>query len=217
MRTRRLRVGGAFAAIAFAVLLGACSGGGGGEGVASAGGKSASGMNGDKKEKPSKKETEEAFRKFAQCMREHGVDVSDPKFDEDGGPVVFGGPTRGGEQGQPDQQKFEQANKECQHFIKDVVNQSGPKPDAEEQKKTQDQALKFAKCMRGHGIDMPDPKFDQSGGLAVDAGGNDPNDPKFREAQKICAKEAGLPKPGTKGPAVSGKGGNGPATQGRSR
>lgn len=216
MRTRRLRVGGAFAAIAFAVLLGACGGGGGSKGVASAGGKSASGTNGDKKEKPSKKETEEAFRKFARCMREHGVEVSDPQFNESGGPVVFGGPASGGEQAQPDQQKSDQANKECQHFIKDVVNQSGPKPDAKEQKKIQDQALMFAKCMRAHGINMPDPKFDD-GRAEVSLGGADPNDPNFKEAQEVCSKKAGLPKPGEKGGGVQGRTKDGGDIQGQSK
>lgn len=204
MRTRRLRVGGAFAAIALAVLLGACGGGGGGTGVASAGGKSGSGTSGDKKEKPSKKETEEAFRKFAQCMREHGVEMPDPQFDEDGGPVVAGS---GGDQAQPDRERFDQANKECEHFIKGVVNESGRKPDAKEQKKIQEQALKFAKCMRAHGIDMPDPKFDE-GRVEISPGGADPNDPKFKEAQEVCSKKAGLPKPGEKGEGRTKDGGD---------
>jgi hypothetical protein len=203
MRTRRLGTGGALAVLAFAVLLAACGGGGGGKQVASAGAQSASQSNKGGKGKPTKAEKEEAGRKFAQCMREHGIDIPDPKFDENGGPVVFGSDS-GGEQGQPGKQEFEQANKECEHFIKDVVNGSGRKPDAAEQKKLQEQALAFAKCMRQHGIDMPDPKF-QDGGVQITPGGTDPNDPKFQEAQKVCSKKAGLPKPKT-----STSGGNGP-------
>src|SRR4029453_2129315 len=121
-----------------------------------------------------------------------------------GGPVLFGSDS-GGAQGQPGNQEFEQANKDCEHFIKDVVNGSGRKTDAAGQKKVKEQALVFAKCMRQHGIDMPDPKF-QDGGVQITPGGTDPNDPKFREAQKVCSKKAGLPKPKT-----STGGGNGPA------
>jgi hypothetical protein len=206
MRTRRLGAGGALAVLAFALLLAACGGGGGGNGVASAGGQSASQSNKGGKGKPTKAEKEEAGRKFAQCMREHGIDIPDPKFDENGGPVVFSDTANGGGQGQPppDQQKLEQANKDCEHFIKDVVNGSGRKPDPAEQKKIQEQALAFAKCMREHSIDMPDPKI-QDGGVQITPGGADPNDPKFREAQKVCSKKAGLPKPKT-----STGGGNGP-------
>jgi hypothetical protein len=206
MRTGRLGTGGALAILAFAVLLlVACGGGGGGNGVASAGGQSASQANKGGKGKPTKAEKEEAGRKFAQCMREHGIDIPDPKFDENGGPVLFGSGS-GGEQGQPGNQEFEQANKDCEHFIKDVVNGSGRKPDPAEQKKLQEQALAFAKCMRQHGIDMPDPKF-QDGGVQITPGGTDPNDPKFQAAQKVCSKKAGLPKPKT-----STGGGNGPGS-----
>jgi hypothetical protein len=199
MHTRRFGLGGAFAAIGFAVLLSACGGGGGGDQVASASGESASRSNGDDTDKPSKAETEEAFRKFAQCMRERGIDVPDPQFDEEGGPVIFGGPDQGGEQGPGDPQKFEQADKECRHHLKDVVNQSGPKLDPEEKKKMEQQALDFAKCMREHGIDLPDPKFDD-GGVQITLGGVDSNDPKLQEAHEVCAKESGMPKPGEKGP-----------------
>jgi hypothetical protein len=199
MPRRRLGMGGVVVAVALGVLLAACGGGGGGGRVASAGGKSASQSNNDDNDKASKAETEEAFRKFARCMREHGLDVSDPQFDEGGGSVVFGGSAQGGEQAPPDQQKFDQANKECRHFIKGVVNESGRKPDPKEQKKIQGQALAFAKCMREHGIDLPDPKFDD-GRVQQQLGGGDPNDPTFKQAQKVCAKKAGLPKPGKKGP-----------------
>jgi hypothetical protein len=207
MHTRRFRVGGVLAVLAFAVLLGACGGGGGGDHVASAGGESAS-QSSKNKGKPTKAEKEEAGRKFAQCMREHGIDMPDPQFDENGGPVVFGGPAQDGDRGQPapDQQAFEQANKDCQHFMKDVVNGSGRKPDPEEQKKMQKQALAFAKCMREHGVDMPDPKF-EDGGVQITLDGTDPNDPKVKEAQDTCAKKAGLPEPKKGAGGVSGAGG----------
>jgi hypothetical protein len=76
-----------------------------------------------------------------------------------------------------------------------------------EQAKFLDQALKFARCMRAHGIDMPDPKA-QGGGISLgvrssrgDDGSNgiNPNSPAFQRAQKAC--ESLLP--GGKGPMPS--------------
>jgi hypothetical protein len=56
-----------------------------------------------------------------------------------------------------------------------------------------DGALKFAKCMRGHGIDMPDPTRSDNGGILQKFGGpgkrdRGPNDPKMKAADKACAK-----------------------------
>lgn len=215
MRTRRLGAGGAlavlaFAVLAFALLLAACGGGGGGNGVASAGGQSASQSNKGGKGKPTKAEKEEAGRKFAQCMREHGIDIPDPKFDENGGPVVFNDAANGGGQGQPpaDQQKLEQANKDCEHFMKGVVNGSGRKPDPAEQKKIQEQALAFAKCMREHGIDFPDPQFGENGEMTQAVRINDGDSQQFQQAQDACKQYA------PDGAITNGAPGGGAATGG---
>jgi hypothetical protein len=56
----------------------------------------------------------------------------------------------------------------------------------------QQAALAFAECMREHGIDMPDPQFDESGRVTqrIDAdSGVDPGDPDFEAAQEACADE----------------------------
>jgi hypothetical protein len=49
--------------------------------------------------------------------------------------------------------------------------------------------LKYAKCMRAHGVhNFPDPG--SGGGLTIDSSsGIDPNSPAFRSAQAACAKE----------------------------
>src|SRR5919201_159324 len=76
-------------------------------------------------------------------------------------------------------------------------------------------ALKFAKCMRENGIDMPDPKFSGSGGGVTfqlgtgsrngSSGGPNPDSPAFKAADKVChSKLAGLGK--------GGPGGDGPST-----
>jgi hypothetical protein len=90
----------------------------------------------------------------------------------------------------------------------------GPKePSKAEQAKFLDQALKFARCMRAHGIDMPDPQA-QGGGIRIGGprssrGGVgkdtiDPKSPAFQRAQKEC--ESFLPG-GKGGMKFSSKGG----------
>ena len=56
-----------------------------------------------------------------------------------------------------------------------------------------DQMLKFAQCMRDHGVDFPDPVF-SGGGMSIqvggaEAGGIDPTSKVFQAAQEACAKE----------------------------
>ena len=73
--------------------------------------------------------------------------------------------------------------------------------------------LAFSACMREHGIDMPDPKF-ENGGATVDLGGPggdgpqiDPNSQAFKDAEEACKS---LMPEGKGGPG----GGAGPVTQG---
>ena len=49
-------------------------------------------------------------------------------------------------------------------------------------------ALKFSKCMRDHGIDMPDPERVGTGGIRLTGGHFDPDDPKMKTAQAACQK-----------------------------
>jgi hypothetical protein len=53
-------------------------------------------------------------------------------------------------------------------------------------------ALKFAKCMREHGVDMPDPTRDSNGGIKITArsraGGTARNDAGMKAAQDACGK-----------------------------
>jgi hypothetical protein len=125
---------------------------------------------------------------FARCMRAHGVDIADPK-----GPGlsfhVTGHNTA----------QMEAAQKACGHFLQGTVKP----PSAAEQAKVRDNALKFAKCMRAHGVDFPDPRF--SGGKIMmevpGAGGGkpNPNDPTLQAAQRVCQHFMGPPPPGAPG------------------
>jgi hypothetical protein len=114
-------------------------------------------------------------------MREHGIDMPDPQVDEQGRVRVrVGGPGGGA---RPDPKKLDEAQKACGHLM---GGGDGPgQIDPEER----DAMVAFARCMREHGIDMPDPTGD---GLVMRkddsgrGGGPDPSSEKFQEAEKAC-------------------------------
>jgi hypothetical protein len=93
----------------------------------------------------------------------------------------------------------------------------GPRePTKAEQAKFLDQALKFARCMRAHGIDLPDPQ-PHGGGIRIGgprrAGSSapdslDPQSPAFQRAQNACESLM----PGGKGGAKFSTGGGGKDT-----
>jgi hypothetical protein len=150
---------------AASIALGACGGGD----PAAAG-------TGDKRA-----QFREAAVKFAKCMREHGVDMPDPK-PGDGGRITLGGPGMGPQ----DQPRMEAAQKACQRILESV---RPPELSPEKEQKFKEQALKFARCMREHGINMPDPQF-QGGGRMTQRmqEGIDPKSQRFRDATEACAK-----------------------------
>lgn len=198
MRTPRFPLAVPVALLVAALALGGCGGKkSNGDGVATAGGKAKSSAKADSKE-----DTKDKMRKFAQCMREQGIDMPDPKVAEgngDGGATVFEVP--GGEQEgapPPDAKKVEEAQKKCNKYLPDGGDM--PKPDPA----TVEAMRKFAKCMRENGVEkFPDPS-DDGGGIQIGPdSGFDPRDPKFQEAQKKC--EQILPRPSDGpggGPAV---------------
>jgi hypothetical protein len=135
----------------------------------------------------------EAGLKFARCMREHGVDMPDPKPGP-GGRIELGGPGMGPQ----DKSTMDAAQKACQKFLESV---RPPELSKEQEQKFKDQALKFAQCMREHGIDMPDPHFEGGGRMTQRMNeGIDPNSQLFRSASEACSKymegKPGMAKPG---------------------
>jgi hypothetical protein len=108
-------------------------------------------------------------------MRQHGVDMPDPTFTDNGNggggfAIRQAGPGAVG--ARPADATLQAAQTACQPIM-DKAQQDMPRPSPQEQAKMRDQALKFAKCMREHGVDMPDPTFDSNGGarIRVNAGG----------------------------------------------
>ena len=156
----------------------ACGGGDRGEGVASLGGskESPSGRSGGK-------DFETAALAFAKCMRERGVEV-ETNPDGTGGVAINLGET--------DPQKAQAAEKECRHHLEGVAPPEGaPRMSAEERARQLESMLRFARCMRGHGIDFPDPREDGSGRLLFGPDeSEDIRDPDFRAAEEQCRKAA---------------------------
>ncbi len=157
-------------------------------------------------------DAEQAGLDFARCMREHGVDMPDPKAGGDG--FIMVGPSAGGDRPEPGgaarlPEAFAEADEACRHHLDDLIQEGGPPMDAE----AQDRALKFARCMREHGVDMPDPDFSSGGGVRIEigkgeAGGIDPSSETFRDAQEACGSLFG-PDGGPGGPGGPGRPGRG--------
>jgi hypothetical protein len=119
-------------------------------------------------------DSQQSLVEFAECMREHGVDMPDPDAD---GRMTF-------RQRPGDEKKYEDAQRECQDLL---PQGEGPRLSEEDQQVMQEAALAFAKCMRAEGVDMPDPTFGEGGGLQLQLPrGVGPDDATFRAAQKKC-------------------------------
>jgi hypothetical protein len=133
--------------------------------------------------KSDREEARDAALEYAQCMREHGVDMPDPQFQ--GGGIMQRGPDE-----HTPRATVEKADEACKE-IRERMEPSEP-PSEAEQKKMREAALAHARCMREHGITkFPDPTFGANGEMTVKIdkrSGIDPNDPDFKEAQEACAK-----------------------------
>jgi hypothetical protein len=121
--------------------------------------------------------------KFAQCMRQHGIDMPDPQPGKGGG---FGFRARG-PKGQLDSQKFQTAQNACRKLL---PNGGRPNLTPAQRAQFRDAALKFAQCMRAHGVNIPDP---QEGKPQLLIRGNS-NSPAFKSAMQACQSK--LPKIG---------------------
>lgn len=225
------------ASVAVVVLLGggvALARGGGDEGSdGSDGVATVDGSDGDQAQsdddgggggngRPDQSEVQDAMLEYAECMREHGIDMPDPEFDGDGGGMVIqGGPGsgEGGSTGGPgggalDSDEFEAADEACSEIMEDVRGEM-PQMSPEDQAEMQDQLVAMAECMREKGYDFPDPEVSSDGRVQIEMNGKAPFEPgdareeQMREDQQDCNEEAGLENgPMAGGPPVAGSGGD---------
>ena len=131
-----------------------------GEGTASAAPRSSA---------PASMSPEDAQLKFAQCMRDNGVEVSDPG--------TAGG--MGIDARNMPKDKLQKAMKACEKYIQvgnAKINPNDPK--------VADALLKFVSCMRKNGFDMPDPPTGMD--MLTQPMPGDPDDPKFKKAMQAC-------------------------------
>jgi hypothetical protein len=133
---------------------------------------------------------EQKMRDFTKCMREHGVDMPEPKTGPDGGAMI----EMHGSPGNEEQMKA--ADQACKHLLPN--GGVPPKLDA----KQLDELRAQAKCMREHGVNMPDP--DPNNPMMKLEGSGDPE--KDKAAFEACA-------PAGAGFSVKdGAGGSGPSS-----
>jgi hypothetical protein len=167
----------ALALLGLGLALAACGGSPDGDRVASLSGNGATGTTNGTAE-DADKDPQQAALDFARCMREHGVNMPDPEVDEQGRIRVRIGAGGGGER--PDPKKLEAAQQACGSLM------GGGDGDRQLDPAERDAMVAFARCMREHGIDMPDPTGE---GLMVRRDGKDGPDPrseKFQEAEQAC-------------------------------
>jgi hypothetical protein len=183
---------GALVAVPLVVVLGlaGCGKGAKNGGVATVSGAGA-GNTGASPTPSATLSAQDAMLKFAQCMRDHGIDMKDPEMSGDGnfGIQIGGGP------GTPaNKEKVDAAMEACKQYMPN--GGEPPKANPEMAAKMR----KLAECMRANGVPtFPDPD-PETGGIMIQGDpstGLDPRSPTFQAAQDKCNKEAGLPAGGT--------------------
>lgn len=151
-------------------------------------------------------EIEDAMLEYAQCMRDNGVDMPDPEFDENGGVSMRAADPDTGEGPDPE---FEAADEACRPIMEDVLPDM--EIDPKEQAEMQDQLVAVAECMRERGHDMPDPEVSTDGGVTMRVGGPDGGDGRpdeeFEQDLSECHDEAGVEGPSGPGAGTSNGGG----------
>lgn len=118
--------------------------------------------------------------RFAQCLREHGVDVGDAG-------------RSGGARRMPSQDDLDKIRELSEGACKDSAEGAFGNISDEQRQEFADAAEQFSQCMRDNGVDLPSP---DSGGpdQTVDL---DQDDPEFQKAQEACRDK--LPQGGFRG------------------
>ena len=115
---------------------------------------------------------------FSRCMRSHGVS----KFPDPGSGGAI--PKESLQQLGVSGSRFQAAQRACQHLLPN----GGRPPNQAERLLARSQSLRFAQCVRAHGVpNFPDP--DSTGRIPDPATvGINQGSPKFRTANQACGK-----------------------------
>ena len=115
---------------------------------------------------------EDAMQAFTACMKEHGVDIGVAVVADSGTGGTISGPSVSGSApgtaGKPqtgggtefDPKTLEAADEACRDLLPSGMQGD---PNATIPPEQVEQLLAFAKCMRDHGFDFPDPQFSGNG------------------------------------------------------
>jgi hypothetical protein len=153
---------------------------------------------------------EEAMLAFTECMRDHGIDMPDPQRTAAAGGAGESGPAVIALEVDPNDEGFKDAQEACEPLMENVRQDMDIDP--AKQAEMKEQMLAFSQCMRDHGIDMPDPTFDENGGVSINRDEGDGPPPerdtaKFEAAAEECGQD------GMFSAAAPAGGGDGPVTQ----
>ena len=124
---------------------------------------------------------EEGVLNFAQCMREEGINFPDPTFDIDGNPQFDNLEIE-------NEDEFETAFENCEDILRNALPEQFDL-DPEVEAALGDASLEFSQCMRGQGIDFPDPKPGEFGFFAFRDADIDFSSKEVQEAFEICQPE----------------------------
>ncbi len=119
---------------------------------------------------------------LAKCFRAHGINVPDPSTG--GGPAGGGGVFRA-LRNYP-QSQIQTATQACQQYFAQAFPRLNLSP--AQRAAAQQQLVKFAECMRSHGVNIPDPTLTGNGGFGFRRafGSVDRNSPVFKSALTAC-------------------------------
>ncbi len=160
---------------------------------------------------------QQARLNLAKCFRAHGLNVPDPSSN--------GGPAAGGSLFRTlrnySQAQVTAARKACQQYFAQAFPRANISP--QQRAQLQQQLVKFAQCMRSHGVNVPDPTFNNNGTPGGGGGGGgggfgfgggfrsgERNSPAFQSALKAC--QSLRPQFGRGGPGGGGAAGSGAGT-----
>jgi hypothetical protein len=116
---------------------------------------------------------------FTRCMRQNGYDIPDPQMEGNNVGLLL--PNYEGQRAP----KFQAAWQACRRY---APNGGQPRPPSAEDRQL---ALAFAKCMRQHGINLPDPQITAEGIDQQGPPGMRKDDPRVTAAEQACAQRGG--------------------------